>query len=439
MMENHKNKLMMAIEEYWRKDLLAVLERKTRLKIETDLINDVIGPRRSGKTYLMFFTISELLGSGIEKEATIYLNFENRKLLPLTPEYFNHIIELIYARDLLKKHEKIYLFLDEVQRIDGWERYVRSIYDEFKGRIKIFLSGSTSRLTKSELSYLLTGRHLTTFVFPLSFEEFLSFKNFVAKKPLIEEDVAKVNRYLEEYMAFGGFPEVVLTGEEKGDILETLFSDIINRDIAPRAKKSREVVEEIAYFLSTYTGKPTSFSKLAKVLKSRGTKISVPTLEKYFNHTKEAFLFFDLKVFSYKIKDQLQHPKKIYAIDSGLANFSSFKISADYGRVMENLVAVELLRRTTEPKKEVYYWKDYTGKEVDFLVKEGPKVKQLIQACYDISDPDTKKRETKSLLKASSELGCNNLLTITWDYEGEEEIKNKRITYKPLWKWLLAD
>ena len=141
---------------------------------------------------------------------------QNRKLFPLTEGYFNAIIELIYAKELLKKFKKIYLFLDEIQRINGWERFVRSIYDEFKGQLKIFISGSTSKLTRSTLSYLLSGRHLTTYVFPLSFREYLGFHGFLIPSFPVEEDKARIMDLLQRYITHGGFPEIVLSNRKRG-------------------------------------------------------------------------------------------------------------------------------------------------------------------------------------------------------------------------------
>lgn len=438
-MKNHNEKLRMMIEEYWRAELPAVKPRLTKLKQEGDLINDVIGPRRAGKTYLMFLTIKELLESSVAKEATIYINFENRKLLPLTQEYFNDLIEIIFGRRLLDSYGRIFVLLDEVQRVEGWEKYVRSIYDEFKGKIKIFVSGSTSKLTGSELSYLLTGRHLTTYVFPLSFCEFMLFKGFdPGSGYLVERDIAIIKEMLREYIMFGGFPEVALAEiRNKEELVQTLFSDIVSRDILPKLGKNRETVEEIAYFLSSNIGKLVSFTKLSGMLSSRGIKISVPTLEKYFSIMKDAFLFFDLRIFSYKVRDQLQYPRKIYAIDSGFANFSGFKFSEDAGRLMENLVAVELRRRVA-PEGEIYYWKDHQQREVDFVLKKGLAVKQLIQVTYSSDRAEIEKREINGLIKASKELKCNDLLVITWDYEEEEEINGKKVRFLPLWKWLLG-
>jgi predicted AAA+ superfamily ATPase len=437
-MEQHKYKLNIIIEEYWRKELPDLNKREIILKVENDLINDITGARRAGKTYLMFYTIKKLLDNGISKEATIYMNFENRKILPLTYEYFNDLIEFIYAKRLFDKYNKIFIFIDEVQRIEGWEKYIRSIYDEFKGKIKIFVSGSTSKLTETKFSSLLTGRHLTTHVYPLSFSEFLSFKGFDHNKELIiEKDKAVVMEYLREYMEFGGFPEVSLIDSGKEEMIQTLFTDIINRDILPKAKRRGEIIEDLAYFLCTNSGKLTSFSKLTGMLNSMGIKVSVPTFEKYFSAMKDAFLFFDNTIFSYKVKDQLQYPRKIYCVDTGFINFAGFKFSEDIGRLMENLVAVELQRRKSRnPFMDVFYWKDFQSREVDFVVREGIKIRQLIQVTYASVRGDIEKREITGLLRADEELKCGNLLMITWEYEGEEEMKDKKLIYMPMWKWL---
>lgn len=432
-MKNRKDKLKIYIEEEREKQIKGIREREVKLKTETDLINDIIGPRRAGKTSLMKLEMKKLINR-IDKERVIYVNFENRKLYPLTAQYFNDLVQIFYEDDLLK-YNKIYLFLDEVQRIKNWEKYIRSIYDEFKGKIKIFISGSSSKLTKTKMSYLLSGRHLTNVLFPLNFREFLYFNNINFEKPITEKKEAVIKKALKKYLSLGSFPEIILTENE--ELSETLFLDIINRDIAPKVK-NKEILEEVAYFLCSNSAKLVSFSKLVNLLKNRGIKISVPTLERYFNLMKNAFLFFDFTIFSYKIKDQLQYPRKIYCIDDGFINYFGFKFSEDVGRIMENTVAVQLYRFSQQhPKTKIFYFKTFRGEEVDFVIKQGLKIKQLIQVCYDITDYDTKKRETKSLIKASNELKCRNLLIITEDKEGEEKIKNKKITYIPLWKWLL--
>ncbi len=428
-MENYKEKLRLALEEFWRKELPELKERDIKLDLETDLINDVVGIRRAGKTSVMLLSISKL-----GRDKCLYINFENRKLFPLTDQYFNAIIELIYAKQMLNKFEKIYLFLDEVQNIKGWEKYVRSIYDEFQGKIKIIVSGSTSKLTKSKLSTLLTGRHLTSQVFPLSFSEFLSFKNFKIPNFFTEEDKALIMELLREYITFGGFPEIVLNNK-KQEMIETLMLDIINRDVLPNIQKRKDIVEDFVYFLCSNSGRLLSFNKIAKLFR----KTSVVTVEKIFKLLKDVFLFFDIYVYSYSVKDQLQHPRKILCIDSGFINHFGFKFSQDKGRLIENIVGIELLRRFSMHRKtSVYYWKDYQQREVDFVVKEGLNVKQLIQVTYASAMDEVNNREIKSLLKASELFKCKDLLVITWDYEAEEEIKNKKIRFTPLWNWLLG-
>ncbi|HEC86422.1 MAG TPA: ATP-binding protein [Thermoplasmatales archaeon] len=424
-------KIEMVIREYWERELPKVKEREIKLPMEKNFINDIVGPRRAGKTYLMFLTIKNLTKK-MDREATIYINFENRKLFPLEESYFNDIIEFIYAENLFEKHETIYLFLDEIQRISGWEKYVRSIYDEFKDSIRIFVSGSSANLLSNDYSKLLTGRHLTTLVTPLNFKEFLLFKG-IETKVHTEKEEAHLKKYLKEYLQTGGFPDVVL-GKEKDAILSQLFTDIISRDVLSKAEIRKEsVVEEFSYYLASNVSNLLSFNKMKRYFSSRGIKISVPTLTNYFWHLKNAFLFFDSLIFSYKVKDQMQYPRKIYCIDNGIANTVGFKISENLGQLYENTVATELLRRNAK----FYYWRNKQNEEVDFVIKEGIKVKQLIQVCNDVDTMETKQREVKALVKAMEEFKLKKGLILTSDVEGEEVLGEKTITYMPLWKWLL--
>ncbi|MBI2044550.1 ATP-binding protein [Candidatus Pacearchaeota archaeon] len=417
------------IEGYWKKDTPKVIDRNIELKEETELINDITGIRRSGKTSLMFLKMSDLI-KRVGKNSTIYINFENKKLVPLKQTYFDDIMEFIEEKKLFEKYKKVYLFLDEVQRIENWERFVRSIYDDYKEKLKIFVSGSSAHLLSRDYGKLLTGRHLTTTVFPLSFKEFLNFKNYK------NNDKIKLKIFLKEYLKYGGFPEVVLSNN-KEEIIGQLFNDILSKDVLSRAEiRKEQVLEEFVYYLSSNISNKLSFNKMSNYFKSRGVKISVQTLENYFYFLKEAFLFFDNLIFSYKVKDQLQYNRKIYCIDNGVASLMGFKFSEDLGKLYENAVAVELLRRANLTTK-VFYWHDQQQNEVDFVVKDKLKIEQLIQVCYDIDNPDTKKREIKALLKASEELKCKNLLVITKDEEREEKVESKKIRYMPLWKWLL--
>ncbi len=414
------------IRGYWESELPEVKERELNPHLKERLITDIVGPRRAGKTYLMFLIIKNL-----PKKSTIYINFENRRLLPLKEEYFNDIVGFVHAEQLLKKNKKIYLFLDEVQRIAGWERYVRSIFDEFKGKIKIFVSGSSANLLSRDYARLLTGRHLTTVVLPLSFKEFLAFKGLKIKGRIAtEKEESLIKKCLSDYMTYGGFPEVVL-GKQKDSMLSQLFTDIVSRDILSKAEiRNENVMEELSNYCAANVSNLLSFGKMTRYFKSRGIKISTPTLITYFKYMKNAFLFFDNTIFSYKIKDQMQYPRKIYCIDNGFANLAG---TEDLGRICENTVAVELLRR----QANTYYWRSRTGEEVDFIVKEGQKFR-AIQVCYDPEAMDTREREIKALVKCMDEFGLKEGEVITFDYEDEEMIENKKIRYTPLWKYLLG-
>lgn len=428
------DEISQVIQEYWEKGIPKQLyEREIKLSLEKNFINDIVGPRRSGKTYLMFLTIKKLQET-VDREATIYINFENRKLLPLKESYFNSIIEFAYAEDLFKKYETIYLFLDEIQRIEGWERYVRSIYDEFKEKIKIFVSGSSANLLSKEYSKLLTGRHLTTHVLPLSFREYLQFKDvMVSKKTPTEWEEAKIKKHLIDYLKTGGFPDVVL-GKDKETILSQLFMDIVSRDVLSRAGIRKEnILEEFSYYLSSNVSNLLSFNNMKKYFTNRGIKISVPTLLNYFWHLKNAFLFFDSLIYSYKVKDQMQYPRKIYCVDSGIANLAGFKTSENFGRLYENIVAIELLRNGFD----LFYWKARNQDEVDFVIKKGTKVTQLIQVCYEMENTDVKQREVKALNKAMEIFDLKQGLVITNKIVGEQKIDGRKIVYKPLWKWLI--
>jgi len=423
------------IQEYWSKELPEMKNRDIELSLEKNFINDIVGPRRSGKTYLMFLTIKKILEK-TDKKATIYINFENRKLLPLRESYFNDIIEFIYAEGLIDEYKTVYLFLDEVQRIDKWEQFVRSIYDEFKDKIKIFVSGSSANLLSKEYARLLTGRHLTTHVTPLSFKEFLGFNNIaIPSKNMTEKEESIIKKKLTEYIKNGGFPDVVL-GKEKDEIISQLFTDIVTRDVLSRIDVRKEdIVEEFSYYLASNVSNLLSFNKMKNYFTSRGMKVSVPTLTNYFWHLKNAFLFNDSLIYSYTIKDQMQYPRKIYCIDNGIVNVVGFRSSENMGNIYENTVANELIRRN----KNIYYWKNRQQEEVDFVIVHGARVEHLIQVCYTIENSDTKNREIKSLIKAMNSFKINEGLILTEEYDATKVIDEKKIIFKSLWKWLIEN
>jgi len=398
------------------------------------MIVSLIGVRRSGKSVLMRQIAKKLMENGIaNKNEILIVNFEDKRIverdLKLIDDFFNAYMEEI------RPLRKPIVFLDEVTKIPQWEKWVRTIHELNKA--KILISGSTSQLTKGELATLLTGRHIDIIVFPLSFNEFLQFKNIQIKDKL--EALAKeseIKALLREYIRFGGFPEVVLTRDEevKRTILLTYFDDIIEKDVVERYKiRKTEKLKMLAKFYLSNISSPTTFSSLEQFLNMNSV-----TIEKFSYLLEEAFLIFFAKIFHPSVKKQEKVARKVYCIDVGLSNAIGFKIEESIGKLMENVVAIELKRRN--PLLEIYYWKEYgkaEGKEVDFVVRENFNVKHLIQVTYASNRNEVEKREIEALIKASDLLKCNDLLIITWDSADIVEISNKKIKFVPLWRWLL--
>jgi len=332
--------------------------------------------------------------------------------------------------EFLSPSAKPYIFLDEVHNVPGWERWVRTVHE--LGKAKVVVSGSSSKLLSGELATVLTGRHLDLYVYPLDFNEFLNFRNVSIKDRLdIVSKKTKIKKLFKEYMRWGGFPEAVLS-ENRKLLLLTYFDDILTKDIEKRYEiKKRSLLRALAGFYLTNIARPVTFNSIRKFLNT-----STVTVGKFSSYLEEANLIFFVKRFSYSVKEQEKSPRKVYAVDAGLANSIGFKFSENSGRLIENLVAIELKRRRNlNPDLEIYYWK-HNNKEVDFVVKEGIRVKNLLQVCWDIEEFEVSKREVNPLIEAMDKFKLKKGTVITEDYEAEEKIKNRIIEYIPMWKWL---
>jgi hypothetical protein len=236
----------------------------------------------------------------------------------------------------------------------------------------------------------------------------------------------------------GGFPEPLVKDIELKEYLSTLFNSIVYKDIVKRYKiRHAKEIEDLAYYLISNVANEYSFNSLIKVSKIKSSH----TTRKYLSYLEESFILFSLSRFSYKVKEQLSSNKKIYCIDNGFIQVKAFTISPDLGKLYENVVACALKKEETSGRITVYYWKNQQQEEVDFVIKKGAQVEQLIQVCYNLKNLETKNREIRALIKAGKELRCKNLLMITEDKEGEEKIEwfgdKAVIQFIPLWKWLL--
>ena len=399
-----------------------ILERELKIPMKSRFIISIIGPRRAGKTYFLFS-----LSKKIENQ--VYLNFEDPRLAEITYRELRDVIRIfieIYGRN------PNYLLLDEIQNIENWEKTVRELHD--LGKYKIFLSGSSSKLLSKEIATQLRGRSLSYILLPFSFREFLRFKQITIKKYLSKDEEARIKNLLRNYMEFGGFPDVI-KNEEKLKILKEYSDLILFRDFIERHKiRNLDLARMIHTFMIQNYSKESSVRSLYNKLKTN-IKVGKDTVYEYVTKLEDTMFFFFLRRYSNKVHLRESWPKKIYLCDTGLAKIVRY--SQDYGRLMENIVLLDLIRkRNKNPLLEVFYLK-FTDGEIDFVLKEGLEIKQLIQVTYASGRDEIEKREIKSLVKAGNELKCKNLKIITWDYEDKIEIDNKTIECIPLWKWLL--
>lgn len=389
--------------------------------LDSDLIKVITGARRAGKSIFSFLLLKD--------KNFAYLNFDDDQLLKI--KNYDEIVKAIFE----VYSESKYILFDEIQNLEKWEIFVNKLQ---RRGYNLILTGSNAKLLSKELGTVLTGRYIPIEIFPFSFREFLVAKNFKVKKEYLKipEVKGKILGYLDEYLKKGGFPEVVLKNLPAETYLETLFDAILFKDVVKRYKVrfSQEIYDLAVYLISNFCSE-FSFNKLKNILKFRSTN----TLQKYLKYLEEAYLFFPLNRFSFKVKEQIKSPRKIYLVDNGFILAKAFRFSQNTGRLMENLVFVEILRRGYRINRDVFYYQTRNKKEVDFVLKKGVNVEELIQVCYEINNFEVRKREIKSLFEASEELKCDNLSIITWDYEAEDEFKGKKIKFIPLWKWLLSN
>ena len=412
-------------------------KRRYELNIDAPHVNDIVGVGRCGKTYYMYQLISELLERGIPKSNILYLNLDDDRLQPLNGDELQLLIETFREMQEISEEECLYLFLDEIQNFPSWERWVKGRYDRIQN-VKMVISGSNASLLSQEVSTLLTGRHLSTRMFPFSFAEFLDYYSvtFDMKTLPYLEDRSVVKRRFNEYLEKGGFPEpIVYPSVQHRETLQSYFDDIIYRDIISRhGIRNPLIFKDLSLFCISNIAKPHTYNSLKRLFASY-TSLSTDAIINYIAYLEEAFLLFSIRHYDESLKQQMNKPRKLYCIDTGMINAVSFKMSSDTGRLYENLVFIQLLHSGNE----IYYWQDQKALEVDFVIKEGLKPTRLIQVCSNLSDPETKKREVNGLMAGMKNFKMKEGTIITSDLFDEEFVDGKRIRYVPLWYWLLEE
>ncbi len=413
------------IKEFHEARLPELYKRKLTIP-ETQKVISLIGLRRAGKTFYFYQLINNLIEDSINPSQILYINFEDDRILPLNVKELNTILEAYYELYPENTGETLYLFFDEIQNIDNWELFIRRVHD--KKNARIYITGSSSKLLSKEIATSLRGRTLSYYLFPLSFKEFLRFRQVTLNKDFEYTDARfKVKKLFSEYLVGGGFPEVVLEAEElRQDILRNYFEMFIYRDLVERFSiRNTSLLKSLVKFLITNIGTTFSVNSFYRTIK-KDMPVGKDTLMEYLSYLEDINLVYLVPIFSYSLKKQQVNPRKVYCIDNGLRNAVSFMFSKDEGRLAENLVFLELKRRSKEP----YYWKNKG--EVDFVIKDRDSSLTAINVSYT---DEIDERETKALLEFADEFSpkVKELILLTKDLEKTEG----RIKIIPLWKWLI--
>jgi len=391
------------------------VDRKTNINLNNNIIKVIIGPRRAGKSFFAFHFLKKIGNFG-------YVNFDDEKLIDV-----RNYDEIINALNSVYNNPK-YILFDEIQNIPKWELFINRLQRQ---GYHMVITGSNSNLLSNELSTHLTGRHSLITIFPFSFKEYLRLE----QKKLTSSEIKEK---LSDYLVCGGFPEPLVKHVEIKDYLSMLFNSIVYKDIVKRYKiRNVKEIEDLAYYLMSNVANEYSYHSLTKMTSLKSSH----TIRKYIGYLEESFILFNLSRFSYKVKEQVSSNKKIYCIDNGFIQAKGFTITPDMGKLYENSVACALKKDEATVGTTIYYWKNQQQEEVDFVIKKGDQIEQLIQVCYNLENVKTKNREIRALIKAGKELRCSNLLIITADKQGCEEVEwfgdKATIQYTSLWQWLL--
>ncbi|MCS3901803.1 ATP-binding protein [Methanococcus voltae] len=423
---NDKNVIKSIIKEYSQKDI-TLNERNISLPT-TNKALAVVGIRRSGKTSILMKLFKET------KDA-IFFPLDDDRIFPVTLETLREIVKV--SKEMYPNN-KITFFFDEIQEIDNFELIVKRLVE--KEEYKVYLTGSSSKLLSKEIATQLRGRSLTVEVFPLSFKEYLEFKGIKGINKtntefdvLTEQEHATIIYHLENYLNYGGFPEVVLEEENRDDILKNYLDMVIYKDIVERyGVKNTDSLRLFLKFLINSNTKKVSINKLANTFKSMGVKVSKNTLYEYLSHLNDSYVIFPLKKYSHNLKESSLSLMKSYIIDNGFINIYDFKNSPDSGKYLENAVFLELRRRGLVENQNIFYYEDNIG-EVDFLVKRNEHISKLINVCYDLN-MDNYDIEIKKLVKIGKKVKCDELYLITFDQEDEINEDGFIVKLIPFWK-----
>ncbi|MCB9097034.1 MAG: ATP-binding protein [Arcobacter sp.] len=422
-----KQLLKQIIRDFHLSENFDVKPRNIQPPIDTKKIITLIGVRRCGKTSIFYHMINQLIEK-IEKTKILFLNFEDERF-ELNSDELDLILQAYMELYPSYKLSECYFFFDEIQNIPNWEKFIRRMYDTISKNI--FITGSNSKLLSSEIATSLRGRTLNFEIFPLSFKEYLSFKDievdFYSSKSL-----AFIKNAQESFLKNGSFPEILFLEEIYANkTLQEYFNVLLYKDLAERYNITNTVA--LKFFLKRIISSSTkqiSINKIFNELKSSGIKIGKNTLYEFLEYVQNIYLALTLQKYDNSLINKELGEKKIYSIDIGLNNATEFRFSDDIGKSLENAVFLELKRK----EFDIYYYRT-SKSECDFLVFDKNTISDVIQVTFDMSDENTKSREIKGLIEACKNFDLKSGTIITFDSEDELIENGIKIKIIPFYKW----
>ena len=383
----------------------------------------LIGVRRAGKSFMLYQQIQQNLKRGITWDSMLYINFEDERLMGMTAQELNLILEV---HGMMSKERPI-LFLDEIQNINGWEKFARRLADN---KYRVYITGSNAKMLSSDVATTLGGRYITKHIMPYSFPEFLQANEVSYDLNTLATTFgrAEVQRHFTNYFRFGGFPEGARLASKR-DYINSVYQKIYLGDIASRNKIENQFSLRVLFRkLAESVKQPISFTRLTNIIASTGAKLSKPTLINYLEYSKDAFLVYPIKNIADNLTQRETNPK-YYFVDNGIISILAMDVDTS---LLENMVAMELLRRYGLEEQVFFYNKNV---EVDFYI---PDAATAIQVSYNPKKSDeTWERESTALIKLSKVLDCKRLIILTYELEENIELKGLNIEVIPVWKWLL--
>lgn len=422
--------------------LPAVTARSVTLPSIPRKADVIIGMRRSGKTFLLYEEMHRLMATGVDRRRILYVNFEDDRLEPVDPSLPGQLLEAFYRLNPEAREAESYLFFDEIQVVETWSRFARRVLDTENARL--YLSGSSAKLLATEVATEFRGRGFAIEVLPFSFSESLLHRGLEPPTRLPPPQLrSRLEAEFSSYLHVGGFPEVQSTDElTRLKILQDYVDLVLLKDIVERhSVTNSHAARTFARTLLQSSGRSLSVNKTYNDLKSRGVVVGKDLLHALLDHFADAFLVFTIPVFRKSLRARQTNPRKVYAIDPGLAHAVSHVAADDLGRRLETAVYLELRRRNTIGRDgTISYYLTSEGREVDFVIGdlESQSAGALVQVCADLGEPETLKREIAALDEAMRELGLESATLVTLNESDTMQTSHGTIRVVPAWRWFLG-